>query len=204
MDNPIILKILVVGEIGVGKTSIIKRYCDNVYDDYSHTTLFIDLTTKISKVKNCLFKLQFMDTSGQERYRSLVCSYYQYVYLFLVVFDLTNYDSFKNIPFWLNEIKKNCNTDNIKIVLIGNCIDNASKIVINYGDIITFANNNNLDYFEVSAKTGKNINYMFDCILNNIIINRHLIDNIETANGIYNNNITLTEYNKEPYTACCY
>ena len=201
MDKPIILKILVIGDISVGKTSIIKRYCNNIFE-YNHTTLFVDLTTKMVKVKNCLFKLQFLDTSGEERYRSLVSSYYQYVYLFLVVFDLTNYESFKSIPFWLNEIMHNNNTGNIKIILIGNCVDDTSKIFINYGDIITFANQNNLDYFEVSAKTGKNINYMFDCILNNIIINRDIINNIETSNGI-NNNISFTQY-KDHIMSCCY
>ena len=115
-----IFKILFLGGVGVGKTSIINRYVKNIIQNDQKPTIGIDYRTKIVKYNNKNIQLKIFDTSGQERFRSLTKNYYQRTDGIIMVFDVKNYETFEELTYWMEEIKKNCNKSKIGLILVGN------------------------------------------------------------------------------------
>ena len=159
--NFINLKIILLGDIAVGKTSIIARYINNSFEDNYKCTIQADQQTKIIKEdENTFIKLNIWDTVGQEKFRSLTRQYYNGCHGAIIVFDLTNKKSFDYIPNWIDEIK-NFGDKNTIIIILGNKSDLTSEREISQNEI-----KNKLEdeyfYFEVSAKNGNNISMVFD------------------------------------------
>ena len=168
------------GESNVGKSSIILRYTDNFFNTNMESTIGIDFRLKKIKVGNDTISLQLWDTAGQEKYRSITNSYYKNVYLFFIVFNITDRDTFNKIEQLLDVIETESYSDK-KYVLIGNQLDNVSNRQVSYDEANDFAIKNNMDYYEVSAKNNINIDTMFTNVLQDIIDN---IDTIQFGNGI--------------------
>lgn len=185
-----LLKSIFVGDIMVGKTCLLNRFYNNSYNEYSNTTIGIDFMSRTEIINNCEFNLQLWDTGGQERYRAFTNSYFKHVYLFFLVFNLTDIASFYNLDYWINEIKKHSSRDDIKIILIGNYNDKIDNITVSQNQIESFIKKHKLEYYEVSAKTGTNVKEMFDNVLNNIAQN---IQNLKLGEG-------LSEYKKKHVT----
>jgi Ras-related protein Rab-5C len=164
------LKILIIGNSVVGKSSFVYRYINNTFDEQC-TTIGIDFSTKTINYKSYEIKIQIWDTSGQERFAPLTTTYFHHVDAVVIMFDMTDYCSFMKISYWLSEAKKNC-PENIIMVMAGNKFDAYTKNNNNYNsDIEHFASNNNLKYFSTSAKTGHNINEIFEYIIDKYINN---------------------------------
>ena len=108
-------------------------------------------------------KLQIWDTAGEERFRTIISSYYRGAHGILLIFDLTEIESFNNLNNWLTEIEKNANKNVVK-VLIGNKCDLEDKRVISFEKAKDFADSNNMKYIETSAKIDKNITNAFGLI----------------------------------------
>ena len=161
-------KIILLGEFNVGKSSIIAQFVDNNYK-------------KIEKQKNCknkcktiavdsetVAKLEIYDSSGEEKFnKTLPNQFYKDAYGAIIVYDITNKESFKNIEFWINEIINKCPSDTI-ILLIGNKTDIKERVV-SYDEGNLLAQKYQIEYFETSAKTGNNITLIFEKILFEII-----------------------------------
>ena len=161
-------KIILLGEFNVGKSSIIAQFVDNNYQ-------------KIEKQKNCknkcktiavdsetVAKLELYDSSGEEKFnKTLPNQFYKDAYGAIIVYDITNKESFNKIKFWINEIISKCPSDTI-ILIIGNKTDIKERVV-SYDEGNLLAQKYQIEYFETSAKTGNNITLIFEKLLFEII-----------------------------------
>ena len=171
MSAKYILKILTLGEHGVGKSCIIIRYVDEKYNDKAKATIAIDFKTKFIQKGNEIIKLSIFDTAGQEQYRYLIKNYYRGADGILLIFDITDRSSFQKLNFWLDDLKNNSDDlDNIFICLVGNKNDLNEKREISYEEANKFAEEKNMPYIEVSAKTGDNINKLFGILIKGSIV----------------------------------
>ena len=155
-----LFKILLVGNSSVGKSSLFLRFVDDVWNDVFVPTIGVDFKIKTLKINEQNVKLQIWDTAGQERFRTIISSYYKGAQGILLVFDLTEKESFESLNNWLIEIEKNANKNVVKI-LIGNKCDLEDKRVISYSQAKDFADSNGLNYVETSAKTNNNVTEAF-------------------------------------------
>ena len=160
--NNIEFKIITLGESGVGKTSIFKRFAYNIFEDNVITTIGMVFSDKEIVLKNNItIKLKLMDTSGQERYKSLSKSYFKNADGVFFVFALNNMGSFEDLKNWIKEFKNNNSLSSvIPKYLVGNKSD-LSNINITETSIKQFKEEYNMDYYEISAKTNKNIDKLF-------------------------------------------
>lgn len=155
------LKIVVVGDSGVGKTCLLIRFVRDIFDEECQPTLGVEFLTKIVQTEQHRIQLQLWDTAGQELFRSVTRGYYRGSAGALLVFDLTNRDSFDNITSWLTDIRNVARAD-VVTLLIGNKADLADKRQVSTEEAEAFAKANGMQYFETSAKTGANIQTAVD------------------------------------------
>jgi len=117
-----LFKILLVGDSGVGKSSVLLRFTQNEFEDMS-PTIGVDFKLKMMNVEDKRLKLTIWDTAGQERFRTLTSSYYRGAHGIIFVYDVTRPDSFRGVEeIWMNEVESYSTLDAIKIV-IGNKVD---------------------------------------------------------------------------------
>lgn len=161
-----VYKVLILGDMCVGKTCMLLRYCDNVFNDNHISTIGVDYRVKSKLINNDNIKLQIWDTAGQDRFRAITRSYYKGSNGILLIFDVTNRDSFNNVKTWINQIVENVPTEAV-IVLVANKIDSDERI-IQTEEAEEFAKSKNLIYQECSAKLNKNVVECFDLLVNKI------------------------------------
>ena len=159
-DTPIhdiSFKLIAIGDPGVGKSCLTMKATKNIFENDYSPTIGFEFYTFIIKIKEKIIRLQIWDTCGQEVYRSLINSFFRNSSLAILIYGINNLKSFKNLEFWLNDIKMNSNPD-IKIFLVGNKKDLEEKREVPIDKAKTFYKEHNLDYFlETSAKTGFNV-----------------------------------------------
>ena len=155
-------KIVIIGEPGVGKSSIISRGVNNIFTNDYKTTLCFDHSWKNYKVNNSKIRIQLWDTCGQEIYHSVIKNFYKSALCIFVVFAIDDIESFNSLNYWLNEIKEVCSEDTL-VFLIGNKIDKENERKVSKEKIEVFINQNNiLNYYETSAANGDNIDLLFE------------------------------------------
>ena len=162
-EAQIVLKLLLLGDSSVGKTSILLKYISNKFDESSISTVGVDYMDKIIDYNKFKIKLQIWDTSGEEKFRTITKNFYRNADGLLVVFDLTKKESYDHIRIWINEAKEN--NDKLKTLLIGNKLDLKDERIVAIDVAKQFAEKNNLKYIETSAKDGTNINESFQAII---------------------------------------
>ena len=160
-------KIMVLGESKVGKTSLIKRYTKDQFGGVYLTTVGMDFQDKIIEIEDKKVRLQVWDTAGQERFRNVTKSYFQSSQGLLVVYDITDNESFQKINFWMENIKNNA-PENVKLILVGNKCDLANERKVTIEDGENKARYYNIKFFESSAKDGTNVNELFFYLANEI------------------------------------
>jgi small GTP-binding protein len=128
-DYDMIFKLVLIGDSGVGKSNIISRYVRNEFKVDTKTTVGVEFGAKKVEVGGLNIKAQIWDTAGQERYRAVTCAYYKGAKGALLVYDITNLESFTNIDKWIRELKNNTD-ENISIIIIGNKSDLEKDRVI--------------------------------------------------------------------------
>lgn len=155
-----IVKIVFIGDTNVGKSSIFLSFADNTYQSDYVATIGVDFRFKRIQVGDQRIKLQLWDTAGQERFRSITKSYYKGSDIICLIYDITNYESFRNLQFWMEEVRK---SDHIptKIVLIGNKCDLHHHRMVSQEKVGGFAEKIGATMFEVSAKTHMNLDDAF-------------------------------------------
>ena len=161
------LKLILLGDSAVGKTSLLLRFTDDTFSEQAIATIGVEYKEKEITLNNRKIILQIWDTSGQERFRSLTENFYRGVDGILFVFDVTNKKSFDNLKYWLNEAKE----IDAKKLLIGNKIDLTNRI-ISKEKMEDAGKRYNLNLFETSAKTGENVEKIFTEITELIIANQ--------------------------------
>ena len=163
-----ILKILTLGDTTVGKSSIVLRFSEDKFDDNQLTTIGINFITKYIKVADSSVKVLIWD-AVQDNFQNISKQYYKGANGVLLIYDIGNRKSFERIDFWLKELKENNRKDELLICLVGNKIDLEDKRVITTEEGENYAKNNNILFFEVSAKTGKGVIELFNKVIGQIM-----------------------------------
>lgn len=168
-----LFKLLIIGDSGVGKSSLMNRFSDNIFNETFINTIGVDFKIRTINMDGKVIKLQIWDTAGQERFRTIVSSYYRGAHGIMVVFDITNKESFENIPMWCEEIKKYA-AGSVKKILIGNKSDFDTKRQVAYSEAKELADSMNMTYIETSAKTALNVEKSFydlaSMLQNNMVV----------------------------------
>lgn len=168
MSSDIILKVLTLGESTVGKTSIILKYTDNIFNSDQVATIGIDFKNKRFTFKGKETKLLLWDTAGQERFKNLASQYYKGADGVLIVFDITSKTSFDKTKNWIQQLSEKADLYALVIYLIGNKKDLPNRQVT-YEEGKKCAEENNMKYFETSASTeDNNIGEMFTSLVSDL------------------------------------
>ena len=162
------INILVLGNSSVGKTSFILKYTENIFRASYLTTIGIDYKTKFINLNNKKYKIDFFDTAGQERYKSIALNIIKNADGILLLYDITQQVSFDSISQWIKDIE-NVKGDNALIVLIGNKCDLTEDRTINKEKGEELANKYGVSFFETSNKLGTNIENAALELINQII-----------------------------------
>ena len=176
-------KIMVLGESKVDKTSLIKRYTKDQFGGVYLTTVGMDFQDKIIEREDKKVRLQIWDTAGQERFRNVTKSYFQSSQGLVLVYDITDRESFEKLNFWVDNIK-NFAPENAKFILVGNKCDLANERKVSYEEGENYAKNLNIKFFEASARDGTNVNELFFYLANEIYQDNKLKGNNNSNNGV--------------------
>ncbi len=150
-------KIIFTGDIAVGKTSIINVLMGQKFTAEYEASIGVDFFSKTMKYKGKVIKLQIWDSAGQEKFRSLIPNYIRGASLVFIVYDISNKKSFENLSNWINFVN---NIENSNIVIVGNKNDLEDKREVTLEEGQKFCEEKNIEFFEVSAKNGTNLNEM--------------------------------------------
>eukprot|EP00919_Chromeraceae_sp_WS-2016_P063874 GHVR01151141.1.p1 GENE.GHVR01151141.1~~GHVR01151141.1.p1 ORF type:complete len:212 (+),score=40.14 GHVR01151141.1:88-723(+) len=161
-DHDYLVKLLLLGDSAVGKSSLLKRYCDDQFSLQHVLTIGVDFKSKIVKSGDKLLKLQIWDTAGQERFRTITPMYYRSANGIALVYDVTKTETFDNMRFWVKELKDA--DENVQKILIGNKVDLESERAVPYQKGVALAAEFGIPFFETSAKTNTNVDSAFMCI----------------------------------------
>jgi small GTP-binding protein len=162
-------KIILVGSIAVGKTAILTRYISNEFETQHKCTIKIEYKSKIININNMVqAKLIIWDTCGDEKYKAITRQYYKDANGVLLVYDITNRESFDNIKTWESEVKNNSPEDAV-LFLVGNKTDNSKEREVTSQEGKKLAEDLGLFFIEVSAKNGDNIHILFEKISEEMI-----------------------------------
>ena len=194
-DNTI--KLLLIGDSSVGKTNFIFRFVENRFQTVHLTTIGFDFKSKIVTLPNSkkTLKLQIWDTAGQERYMSLNQNLFLKVHGVILMYDISNRESFDHLTKWLDLIKDAIN--DIPIVLVGNKIDKEEERLVSYNEGEQLAKELNISFFESSGKENKNVKEPFYSLCEEII-NKMKNERTSTNNFSINN-----QKEKEKKKKCC-
>merc|ERR1711981_15105 len=164
------LKLIVVGQSGVGKSSLLVRFVDDHFEEAStRPTIECDIKYKQLDVNGIRCTLRLWDTAGSERFRTFSTQHYRNAQGVIFVYDCTNKSSFDDLSSWLEEVEVNCNTPNFVRMLVANKIDRISERVISTEQGRTFARRHSMMFIEASAATADGVMTAFEEVAQKII-----------------------------------
>jgi len=155
-----LFKLLLIGDSGVGKSCLLLRFADHTYTESYISTIGVDFKIRTIELDGKTIKLQIWDTAGQERFRTITSSYYRGAHGIIVVYDVTDVESFNNVKQWLNEIDRYA-TENVTKLLVGNKCDLVNKKAVDYETAKDFADKLSIPFLETSAKNATNVEKAF-------------------------------------------
>jgi len=169
MSDDCVYKVLLLGDSTVGKTCFLLRYCDKTFQEAHLSTIGLDYRLKTMTLENGKnIKLQIWDTAGQDRFRAITKNYYKGANGIILIYDVTNLQSYENVKNWIAQIKEEAN-QNVLIYLAGNKIDVSEDLrVVKTEDGKKIADEFKLPFYETSAKSGINVNKIFEELVENI------------------------------------
>jgi Ras-related protein Rab-1A len=201
-------KIVLVGNVAVGKSSILRKFKNNKFNSKYQCTINIDIQIESMVIDDeNIVDLQIWDTCGQETFRNLTKQYYNNSQGCLLVFDLTDRDSFERLPEWIENVidygSKEC-----VVLIVGNKADLTDKRIVEFDEASELAKKYGLDYIETSAKSGMNISFVFNYIASVILKNNQEAEfsnnKINFTNEVVISNNTIIINNKcEHIKKCC-
>lgn len=195
-------KLLLIGDSGVGKSSIVLRFADETFTENYISTIGVDFKIRTLDYKDKKIKLQIWDTAGQERFRTITTSYYRGAHGVIIVFDLTDLYSFLNIEDWIEMVTKYGNT-NPQIILVGNKSDLIQDRKIDVNIIANLVNKFDLKYLETSAKNDTNICNIFESLVAKLLKNNYLLTYDYVDQSQRNIAFSTTKDIKKKLSGCC-
>ena len=195
-------KLLFLGESSVGKTSLLLRYIDDLFEN-SIPTVGIDVKYKYLTYDNKKIRLDIWDTAGQERFRGIAQNYFRGAHGIIFVFDITNKESFNKLKTWISDAKQKINPGT-EMVVAENKVDLEERRVVSKEIIEEFREKNNIDIFSTSAKTGQGVGEIIANVVSKLYNNKKIgviEDDDEDENSRRRNSVALdkkkTGKNKE-------
>lgn len=189
------LKILIIGESDVGKSSLLLRFTDDVFDPGLAATIGVDFKVKTVSVDGNKAKLAIWDTAGSERFRTLTPSYYRGAQGAILVYDVANRQSFQKLDQWLYELETYSTRSNIVKMLVGNKIDKENRAVTRE-EGMKYARKHSMLFIEASAKTCDGVQCAFEELVEKILQTPGLWES-ENPQGF-----SLTDLNTQPVSSC--
>ena len=159
-DVDYIFKILIIGDSSVGKSNLLLRFSDNVFHDTFLPTIGVDFKIRNVTVGDKSIKLNIWDTAGQERFKTITAAYYKGAHGIILVYDITDRESFSNLGNWLNEVRKHAGPA-VTRLLVGNKCDREDDRKVTRQEGLDFAQANGMQFMETSAKTRVNVDEAF-------------------------------------------
>ena len=197
------LKVVVVGDSGVGKTNLIKRFVTNTFSANSKATVGVEFISKSYRINDQVFKIEIWDTAGQERYKSNTAAYYKGAKGALIVYDTTQKTSFENIDKWMSEIKEKSSKD-MKLMIIGNKIDLKDERQVETDEALAKAQTLEAPIMETSALDATNVKEAFYDLLKEMYKEvKKKLDVVESQAEGGNEGIQLETNEENQKKGCC-
>ncbi|KAJ2388820.1 ras GTPase, partial [Coemansia sp. RSA 2559] len=152
--------LLLIGDSGVGKSCLLLRFADDTYTESYISTIGVDFKIRTIELDGKTVKLQIWDTAGQERFRTITSSYYRGAHGIIVVYDVTDGETFSNVKQWLQEIDRYA-SEGVNKLLVGNKSDLEDKRKVDVTEAKDFADSLNISFLETSAKDSTNVEKAF-------------------------------------------
>merc|ERR1712087_676305 len=159
-DYDYLFKLVLIGDSGVGKSCLLLRFADDTYTESHISTIGVDFKIRTIQLDGKTIKLQIWDTAGQERFRTITSSYYRGAHGIIVVYDVTESESFNNIKLWLHEIDRYA-CEGVHRLLVGNKSDLTTKRQVEHSVAKEFADSLGVPFLETSAKSATNVEQAF-------------------------------------------
>ena len=159
MGSDFLYKLLMIGDSGVGKSSLLLRFASDQFEDSYMTTVGLDFKIRTVEVDGKVVKLQMWDTAGEERFRTITSSYYRGAQGIVVVYGLDDKKSFENVKQWVEEIDRYAGEGVVKLLVGNKCDVEARQVTREEAE--KFAEELKMRYMETSAKTGENVEETF-------------------------------------------
>ena len=156
-----LLKYIIIGDAAVGKSNLLLRFAQNDFKSEYQLTIGVEFGAKNIDIDNKKYRLQIWDTAGQENYRSITRAYYKNSVCAILVYDITNRDSFEHISSWIEDCLAQ-SPKTVFMVLVGNKSDLNEKRKVKTEEGQQLAKNHNMLFYETSAKTGENVDIIFE------------------------------------------
>ena len=156
-----LLKYIIIGDEEVGKSNLLSHYINDRFTSEYQSTIGVEFRAKNVVIRNTTYRIQMWDTSGKENFRSITRAYYKNSVCALVVYDISNRNSFNNVSTWIEDCRNN-SSEKIFMVLIGNKSDLADKRQVSTEEGRELAEKYEMKFYETSAKTGENVNDIFN------------------------------------------
>ncbi|KAF6214504.1 hypothetical protein GE061_009247 [Apolygus lucorum] len=159
-DYDFLFKLLLIGDSGVGKSCLLLRFADDLYSESYISTIGVDFKIRTIQLDDKIIKLQIWDTAGQERFRTITSSYYRGAHGIIVVYDMTDAESFASLKNWLEEVDRFA-CPNVSKLLVGNKFDLTSKRAVDVETAESFSEEQGIPFIETSAKNNVNVENAF-------------------------------------------
>ena len=189
-EYDLMFKILLLGDSGVGKSSLLLRYTKHEFNVDMRSTIGVEFALKYLKIDNFQLKVQIWDTAGMERYRSITSAYYKGAKGVIIVYDICREKSFENVDKWIEDFKSKADEDAV-ILLIGNKNDLDDKREVNKEEAEIKAQKNKFAFMETSAKDNNNVDKAFETLF------KEIVKNYKDKNGGDIGEIKVKDENKE-------
>ena len=164
-----LVKLLMIGDSGVGKSCLLLRFSDDSFSKNFITTIGIDFKLKTIEIDSKRIKLQIWDTAGQERFRTITTAYYRGAMGIILVYDITEEQTFLNIRNWIRNIDQNTSPNQVEKILIGNKCDLNDERQVSVEKGQNLADEYNIKFFEASAKNDTNVQEAFINLATDIV-----------------------------------
>ena len=188
-EYSLIFKMILIGDSGVGKSNILSRYINNSFSETTRSTVGVELSAKVEEINNTKIKIQIWHTAGQERYKSITKTYYKGAKGALIVYDITNKESFKNVDKWINDLKES-GDDDVSILIVGNKCDLEASREVTTDEVKKKAELYKMAYCETSALKGENIDNAFRTLIKIVVEKNEKKKNEEDKYGNKSNVIS--------------